>query len=75
MNIALWKKAFGEAKLLLIVCGLGLFFFAFVRVWLVSQVEMSRFAAIIGELWSDLEKFSLVPLSHLLSYPGRFAVF
>ena len=64
MNTALWKKAFGEARLLLIVCAVGLFLIAFVRIWLVSQVEMSRFAEIIGQLWSDLEKFSLVPLSH-----------
>jgi len=74
MNLALWKKAFGEAKWLLLVCALGLFLFAFVRIWLVSQVEMSRFAEIIGQLWSDLEKFSFVPLSHLLTYPGRIAV-
>ena len=75
MNTALWKKAIGESKLLLIVCALGLFLFAFVRVWLVSLVEMSRFAEIIGQLWTDIEKFSLVPLSHLLTYPGRIAVF
>ena len=75
MNIALWRKSLGEARMLLLVCAVGLFFFAFVRMWLVSQVEMSRFAEIIGQLWSDLEKFSLVPLSHLLTYPGRIAVF
>ena len=62
MNTALWRKAIGESRLLLIVCALGLFLFAFVRVWLVSLVEMSRFAEIIGQLWTDIEKFSLVQL-------------
>ncbi len=75
MNTALWKKTFGEAKWLLFTLALGIFLFAFLRIWLVSQVEMSRFAEIIGQLWSDLEKFSLVPFSHLLTYPGRIAVF
>lgn len=74
MNRALWKKAIGEAQWLLLFCALGLFLFCFLRVWLVTQVEMSRFAEIVGQLWEDIEKFSTVPLAHLLTYPGRIAV-
>lgn len=74
MNRALWKKACSEGFWLLCICALGLFLFCFIRVWFISRMEMSRFASIIGELWSDIEKFSTVPLSHLLTYPGRIAV-
>ena len=74
MNRALWKKAFSESKWLLVFCALGLFLFCLLRVWLVSRVEMSRFAEIIGQLWDDIEQFSTVPLAHLLTYPGRVAV-
>ena len=74
MNRALWKKACSEGFWLLCICALGLFLFCFIRVWFISRMEMSRFASIIGELWSDIEKFSTVPLAHLLTYPGRIAV-
>jgi ABC-2 type transport system permease protein len=74
MNKALWKKATSEGFWLLAICALGLFLFCFIRVWFIARMEMSRFASIIGELWSDIEKFSTVPLSHLLTYPGRIAV-
>lgn len=75
MNRALWKKAFGEARWLLAFCAVGMWAFCFLRVWLVSRIEMSKFAEIIGQLWDDnIEKFSTVPLSHLLTYAGRIAV-
>ncbi|MCA9270652.1 MAG: ABC transporter permease subunit, partial [Planctomycetales bacterium] len=74
MNAALWKKAVRESQWLLLICAVGLFLFCFLRIWIVSTVEMSRFAAIIGELWEDIEKFSTVPLAHLLTYAGRIAV-
>ena len=74
MNAALWKKSIRESKWLLFFLALGVFAFCWLRVWLVGRVEMSRFAAIIGQLWDEIENFSTVPLSHLLTYPGRIAV-
>ena len=39
-----------------------------------SPLELTDFAAIVERLWDKWGKFSAVPLSHLLSYPGRIAL-
>ena len=70
----LWKKTISEGLWLWLTVGLGLFAFCWLRVWMVSYLEMSRFASIISQIWSDIEKFSTVPLDHLLTYAGRIAV-
>ena len=70
----LLKKTVGEAKWLLVACVIGLYAFCCMRVWLVSYVEMSRFASIIAQIWTDFERFAPVPLEQLLTYTGRIAV-
>ena len=74
MNYALWKKSVHETRWLLAASGLGIFLFCWARVWLVSLVTMSKFANVVAEFWKDVERFSPVPLDHLLTYPGRIAV-
>lgn len=74
MNAALLKKCLLEVRLLFAACFVLVMAFCFVRVFIVASLELSDFAAIIERLWDKWGKFSAVPLSHLLSYPGRIAL-
>lgn len=74
MNRAVLKKCLLEARLLWGACALGLFAFCWVRVYIVSRLEMSSFASIVEKLWDKWKDFSPVPLSQLLSYSGRIAL-
>ena len=74
MNAALVKKCLLEVRLLFAACLVLLFAFCFVRVFIVASLELIDFAAIVEKLWDKWEKFAPVPLSHLLSYPGRIGL-
>ncbi len=74
MNRAVLKKCLLEVRLLLAACAVLVFAFCFVRVFIVASLELVDFSAIVERLWDKWGKFSAVPLSHLLSYPGRIAL-
>lgn len=74
MNRVLLSKCIKEARLLFLCCFAGLFLFCFLRMYIVSRVEMDSFATIVGELWDKWSDFSPVSLKQLLSYPGRVAI-
>ncbi len=74
LNAALVKKCLLEVRLLFVACFVLLLAFCFVRVFIVASLELTDFAAIVERLWDKWGKFSAVPLSHLLSYPGRIAL-
>lgn len=74
MTSAVLKKCLLEVRLLFAACALLLFAFCFVRVFIVASLELVDFSAIVERLWDKWGKFSAVPLSHLLSYPGRIAL-
>jgi ABC-2 type transport system permease protein len=63
------KKCFHEALLLWCACALVLFFFPWIRIWTVSQFELSGFEPILKQ-FRAFEKFSPVPLEQFLSYHG-----
>ena len=65
----LLKKYINESMLLWSACALVLFFFPWVRIWTVSQFELSGFAPLI-EQFKAFEKFSPVPLEQFLTYHG-----
>jgi len=65
----LLKKYINEARLLWCACALVVFFFPWVRIWTVSQFELSGFAPLI-EQFRAFEKFSPVPLEQFLTYHG-----
>ncbi len=65
----LLKKYFLETWPLWLPCALVLLFFPWVRIWTVSQFELSGFAPLI-EQFKAFEKFSPVPLSQFLTYEG-----
>jgi len=74
LNSAVLKKCLLEVRLLLAASALLVFAFCFVRVFIVASLELVDFSAIVERLWDKWGKFSAVPLSHLLSYPGRIAL-
>jgi beta-exotoxin I transport system permease protein len=74
LSSALLKKCLLEVRLLFAACAVLVFAFCFVRVFIVASLELTDFAAIVERLWDKWGKFSAVPLSHLLSYPGRIAL-
>lgn len=74
MNAALVKKCLLEVRLLFAATFVLILAFCFVRVFIVASLELTDFAAIIERLWDKWGKFSAVPLTHLLSYPGRIAL-
>lgn len=74
MNRALLKKCLVEARLLWITLAMLLFAFCWVRVYIVSRLRMSQFAAIVEQLWDQFKDFSPVSLEELLSYTGRIAI-
>ena len=65
----LLKKYLHESIYLWLACGVMLVIFPWVRIWTVSQFELSGFAPLLKQI-RVLEKFSPVPLEQFLTYEG-----
>lgn len=74
MNRALLLKTLREVYLLLAGCAVVIFAFCWIRVWIVSQMEMGRFATVVKQFWDQLESFMPVELEQFLTFPGRIAI-
>lgn len=74
MNSTLLKKSLAEARLLFAALGLLLFAFCWLRVFIVSRLQTSQFAAIVEQFWDQFKDLWPVSLAQLLSYTGRIAV-
>ena len=66
----LLRKYIGQSMLLFLSCGLALFAFAWVRVWVVSLLDMGQFQTIL-EQFREFEKFAPIEFDALFTYPGR----
>src|SRR6188474_3078916 len=71
LNLALLKKCLHDARLLFAAMAALLFAFCWVRVFIVSRLQMSQFATIVEQVWDQLKAFVPVPLEDILSYTGR----
>ncbi|MCA9175469.1 MAG: ABC transporter permease subunit [Planctomycetales bacterium] len=69
----LLRKALGEAIWPWLACAAALLAYAWLRVWLVAQLEMSNFQKIVLSLGDEFAKFSPIPLDQLFTYLGRVA--
>jgi len=69
----LLKKYYQESLLLWCALALVLFFFPWVRIWTISQFELTGFAPLI-EQFKAFEKFSPVPLEQFLTYHGIIGI-
>lgn len=74
MNRAILLKTVREVYLLLAGCLTVVFAFCWIRVWVVSQMEMGRFATVVKQLWDQFESFMPVGLEQFLTFPGRVAI-
>lgn len=74
MNRAVVSKCIVEARLLFAACAAALFAFCWVRIYIVSRVDLETFSEIVEKLWDKWADFWPVSLSQLLSYSGRIAI-
>ena len=70
INRTLVRKYIGQSSLLFYSCGFALFAFAWVRVWVVSLLDMGQFRTIL-EQFREFEKFAPIDFDALFTYPGR----
>ena len=64
------RKYIGQSSLLFLSRGAALFAFAWVRVWVVSLLDMGQFQTIL-EQFREFEKFAPIDFDALFTYPGR----
>lgn len=64
------KKYVGQSSVLWVGCALALFSFCWVRVWVVSLLDMGRFQVIL-EQFRDFERFAPIGFDQLFTYAGR----
>ena len=64
------RKYIGQSSLLFYACAMALFSFAWVRVWVVSLLDMGQFQTIV-EQFREFEKFAPIEFDALFTYPGR----
>lgn len=70
INRILIRKYISQSMLLFLSCGLALFAFAWVRVWVVSLLDMGQFQTILDQ-FRDFEKYAPIEFDSLFTYPGR----
>ena len=64
------RKYIGQSMILFLACGAALFAFAWVRVWVVSLLDMGQFQTIL-EQFREFEKYAPIEFDSLFTYPGR----
>jgi ABC-2 type transport system permease protein len=74
MNRALLRKCVLEAQWLFWACAAAMFAFCWVRVWLVSRLEMGKFKVIVETFRDEVDRFLPIGVDALFSYTGRVAV-
>ncbi len=74
MNRALWIKAIGEARLLLVALALLLFAFHWLFVWISSMIELGAFGVFLQTLPPAFEKLSGVPFASVATSLGRISM-
>jgi ABC-2 type transport system permease protein len=74
MNAALWRKAWIEARLLLVCCMLLLFAFQWIFVWITSMVKLGALASFVKTLPPGLQSLSGVPVNELATVAGRIGL-
>ena len=70
LDRVLVRKYIGQSLALFLACGVTLFAFAWIRVWVVSLLDMGQFKAIIEQL-REFERFAPIEFDAMFTYPGR----
>ena len=74
VNRALLFKCVNEAWWLFVALAVLLFSFCWLRVWIISLLDMPDFGNMLGPLVKKFGHLSPVPPDHILTYPGRVAL-
>jgi len=74
MNPALWRKAVSDAWLQLLASSLILIAFAWVFLWLMSQIELGVFAKLLKAIPPFLQKLTAIPVADLATSNGRASI-
>jgi ABC-2 type transport system permease protein len=72
---ALWVKALGEARLLLVAEMIAIIVFGMIYVWLISQVDLRALATFLKALPATFERVAGVPFRSIATPEGRLAMF
>lgn len=70
INRVLVRSYIKQGSLLFLACAAALFSFAWVRVWVVSLLDMGQFQTIV-EQFREFERFSPIRFDELFTYQGR----
>jgi len=70
LDRVLIRKYVGQSTALFLACGATLFAFAWIRVWIVSLLDMGRFKTIL-EQFREFERFAPIEFEAMFTYPGR----
>ena len=68
------RRRVHEAKWLLLACSVAMIWFCWVRVWIVSRVDTTRFKQILDLLPDDWQKFLTVDFTWMITYAGRVSL-
>ncbi|QDU93516.1 ABC transporter permease subunit [Lignipirellula cremea] len=74
INVALLRKCCREAQWLLLGCMAVMLSFCWIRVRIVSGLDMDRFKEILDLLPGDWQRFSPVEFAWLVTYAGRISL-
>ena len=70
MNRVLIRQYVSQSALLWLACAVTLFAFAWVRVWVVSLLDMTQFQTVLDQ-FREFERFAPIEFDALLTYAGR----
>lgn len=74
MNPALWRKAISDAWLHLLISSLILIAFAWVFLWLMSQIQLGAAAALLKAMPPFFQKLLGIPVADLVTATGRTSI-
>jgi ABC-2 type transport system permease protein len=74
MNLALWKKAYGEVRVVLPCFLLLMFGFQMLHVWVASQLDLQLIRDVLSIMPDFMKRVLPVSIDTLASYPGRVAI-
>ena len=74
LNMAIWRQAWGDQRLLLAALAVLWGAFPWIYIWLQAQVPMGDFQLLLGLIPEDWQKLSGVPLAEVATHAGRVAL-
>jgi ABC-2 type transport system permease protein len=74
LNLAVWRQAWGDQRLLLASLAALWGVFPWIYIWLQSQVPMGDFQLLLRLIPEDWQKLSGVPLAEVATHAGRVAL-